>query len=265
MNAHSLEEARKAARNLYTEESERTRHGSHSRIPDPGAGSNHSSEQQAGYVIHNSDLENLRNDFPTLAKYSDDFLRSTPWESLIRGQAATLKIRELEKGHQVEDRLTLNQDSLHSTKTKIEPGEDNRIDMIHSSRFLPGMACSAAKMWLLARETIGPNGIPPISTYDMAAVGLAGYVQPKGWVEIANPGSPNMKLKLFNINNVAVGSGGGGKHYLWGIICVIWGRAKRNAERWGVQAGFESSKNSNELRPPMEFFGASTGRFHAYL
>ncbi len=232
MNAHSLEEARKAARNLYTEESERTRHCSHSRIPDPGAGSNHSSEQQAGYVIHNSDLENLRNDFPTLAKYSDDFLRSTPWESLIRGQAATLKIRELEKGHQVEDRLTLNQDSLHSTKTKIEPGEDNRIDMIHSSRFLPGMACSAAKMWLLARETIGPNGIPPISTYDMAAVGLAGYVQPKGWVEIANPGSPNMKLKLFNINNVAVGSGGGG-NITFGGSSVSFGEEQKEMQNVG--------------------------------
>lgn len=104
--------------------------------------------------------------------------------------------------------------------------------MIHSSRFLPGMACSAAKMWLLARETIGPNGIPPISTYDMAAVGLAGYVQPKGWVEIANPGSPNMILKLFNINNVAVGSGGGETLPLGDHLCHL-GKSKKKCRTLG--------------------------------
>jgi hypothetical protein len=71
------------------------------------------------------------------------------------------------------------------------------------------MACSAAKMWLMACDVIGPNGIPPISTYDMSAVGLAGYVQPKGWIEISNPGSPNMKLRLFNIKNVNSNKGGG--------------------------------------------------------
>ena len=125
MTSERLEEARMAARNLYQEESERTRHGSnHNNIPDPGASNLQTKEPQAGFIIHATDLENLRADFPTLAKYSDDFLRSTPWESLIRGQAATLKIRELEKGHQVEDKLTQNQDSLHSTKTKIEGGED---------------------------------------------------------------------------------------------------------------------------------------------
>ncbi len=47
------------------------------------------------------------------------------------------------------------------SKSKVEAREDNRLDILHAARFLPGMACSAAKMWLMARDVIGPNGIPP--------------------------------------------------------------------------------------------------------
>jgi hypothetical protein len=37
--------------------------------------------------------------------------------------------------------------------------------------------------------------------YDMAAVGLRGFVSPRGWVELANPVSTRLSLRLFNINN----------------------------------------------------------------
>jgi hypothetical protein len=35
----------------------------------------------------------------------------------------------------------------------------------------------------------------------MAAVGLGGFISPRGWVELANPASTKMSLRLFNINN----------------------------------------------------------------
>jgi hypothetical protein len=58
-------------------------------------------------------------------------------------------------------------------------------------------------MWLTAREVIGLNGHPPISTYDMQAVGLAGFVTARGWCELANPSSPKLSVRMFNINNCA--------------------------------------------------------------
>ncbi len=57
-------------------------------------------------------------------------------------------------------------------------------------------------MWLAAREIIGLTGYPPISTYDMGAVGLAGYVLAEGWVHITNPASPKLSVKMFNISNM---------------------------------------------------------------
>jgi hypothetical protein len=44
---------------------------------------------------------------------------------------------------------------------------------------------------------------PPVSCLDVAAVGIAGYITNRGWVEIQNPGSPHLSLSLFNIMNMS--------------------------------------------------------------
>lgn len=48
---------------------------------------------------------------------------------------------------------------------------------------------------------IGLTGAPPIGNYDMGAVGLGGFVSARGWVELANPSSTKISLKLFSLNN----------------------------------------------------------------
>jgi hypothetical protein len=88
---------------------------------------------------------------------------------------------------------------LHCTEVKA--GHDDRWTRIHDARFLAGAGCSATKLWLTAREHIGLNGHPPISTYDMQTVGLAGFVTARGWCQIANPSSPKLSVRMFNINN----------------------------------------------------------------
>ncbi len=35
----------------------------------------------------------------------------------------------------------------------------------------------------------------------MTAIGLGGFVTARGWLEIGNPASTKISLKLFNINN----------------------------------------------------------------
>jgi hypothetical protein len=184
------------ARNLVTEETIRTRAGFHQGAPfvcpDPG---------QSNTFASDADLRSLKDDYPSLCKYSDDFLRCTPLDTLLKLTSTKMKISEMEKNRAVEDKLTHNRTMLTKTKTTIQEGEDNRIDEIHPARFLPGAACSAGKMWLKAREVLGPDGTIPIATYDMGAIGLAGYVTSRGWLEIHNPASTNLTIRLFNINN----------------------------------------------------------------
>ena len=52
-----------------------------------------------------------------------------------------------------------------------------------------------------------PGGHNPVANYDMSAIGLGGFVTSRGWVELANPGSSKLALKMFNINNVGSRSG----------------------------------------------------------
>jgi hypothetical protein len=91
--------------------------------------------------------------------------------------------------------------ALSSTSTQVKAGQDNRWTVLHPARFLPGAACSAAKLWLAAREVIGLTGPPPLGNYDLAAVGLGGCVTSKGWLELHNPSSSKLSVKMFSINN----------------------------------------------------------------
>jgi hypothetical protein len=196
MDQDSILEVAEEARDLIAEETVRTRAGFHQgqrqSCPDPGK---NQSEVEEG------DLASLKEDYPSLCKYSDNFLRSTPLETLLKLTSTKMKIKEMEKNRAVEDKLTHNRAMLGATKTLVKEGIDNRIDDIHPARFLPGAAISAGKMWLKAREVLGPEGMVPIATYDMGAIGLAGYVTSRGWHEIHNPASTSLTIKLFNINN----------------------------------------------------------------
>jgi hypothetical protein len=151
------------------------------------------------YVVSNSDLATLRAKFPFLRDFSDEFIRANKPESLIKLETANVKLKEAERAKDADDRLAHNRANISTIC--VDMGIDDRTTHLHDGRFLPGANCSAAKLWLAARERTPLNGAPPLGNYDMAAVGLGGFVSPRGWVELANPASTKLSLKLFNINN----------------------------------------------------------------
>jgi len=148
-----------------------------------------------------SDLSSLRKRHPFLANYSDELLEKYPIETLIKLESTSIKLKNLEKARATEEKLAANRDSLMDTMYEIKAGEDNRITILHEARFLPGMGCSAAKMWEGGRKALGNKSQQPISTYDMKSIGLAGHVTPQGWLALHDPGTSNISLKMFSINN----------------------------------------------------------------
>lgn len=152
-------------------------------------------------VISDSDLASLRKRLPFLSDFSDEFIRSRPMESLLKIETTTLKIKQMEQGRDWDDRLAANKMSLEEASISIVAGLDNRWSILHPGRFLPGAACSANKLWLTARQHIGLNGSCPVGSYDMAAIGLGGYVTSRGWCELHNPSSSKLSLRMFSINN----------------------------------------------------------------
>jgi hypothetical protein len=147
------------------------------------------------------DLAVLKGRFPHLADFSDSFLMSRTTDELLRIESTSMKLRDAERSRDVEDRLHANKSALATKTAEVMAGVDNRWNILHAARFLGGAACSAQELWSQARAVIGINGHPPLSNYDMTAVGLGGFVTAKGWLELGNPASTKISLKLFNINN----------------------------------------------------------------
>ena len=129
---------------------------------------------QSGYkaTLNITQLASLRKRHAFLNEYSDEIITSTPIDTLLKLESTSIKLKNLEKAKDIDDKLTTNRDNLPDIDIKIEQGTDNRWDKLHSSRFLPGMGGSAVKTWLKAREVMGRGGHAPIATYDMGSVGL---------------------------------------------------------------------------------------------
>ena len=164
---------------------------------DPGSIYNKSQQKLSA-----RDLATLKQRFPRLKEFSDEFLNARSMEELLKIESTSIKLKEAERRGDVEDRLALNKQNLESSVFSVPGGLDNRWTVLHSARFLGGAACSTKKLWIGARDQIDVNGHSPVANYDMGSVGLGGFVTNKGWVELANPGSTKIALKLFSINNV---------------------------------------------------------------
>ena len=153
-------------------------------------------------ALSDQDVAALKEGFPFLADFSDDFIRHTPRGDLMKIQSTAHKMREAENGKDADDKLAHNKSSLPSKFTTVPAAKDNRWNQLHDGRFLGGAACSAGKLWLAARA-VKEGGHPAIGSYDMGAVGLAGHVSSRGWLELHNPQSCRISIKQFNINNCA--------------------------------------------------------------
>ena len=155
----------------------------------------------SSFTMSMDDIASLRKRHAFLADFSDNFIRNTAIGDLMKIETTAIKLKEVEKSKDAADRLALNKSALTSTIITVPEARDNRWNLLHPARFLGGAGCSATRLWLAARENLGLTGHPPLGNYDMGAVGLAGHVSAKGWVELHNLAGSKLSIKLFNINN----------------------------------------------------------------
>ena len=140
---------------------------------------------------------------PQLKDIPETLLRKIPLSAMFQLNNALAKEKKTMERLGVNTKLTHNAKKLSRTPTAVEKGVDNRKDILHPARFLGGASCALTEQWAAARRTIGEAGVPAIGNYDLDAVGCGGCVTPKGWMEIHNPASQELKLKLFHLPNVA--------------------------------------------------------------
>jgi hypothetical protein len=146
--------------------------------------------------IIDADIRALKQKFSFLSDYTDTFICHATPECLVKLESTNLKMKEAEKGQDVDERLAQNRMAASAHPKEIGPGLDDSCAILQKACFLPGAVCSTVKLWLATRQVLGLAGGDPLANYDM------------GWLELANPSSTKMSIKAFSINNCGIKASG---------------------------------------------------------
>ncbi len=90
-------------------------------------------------AITDSDLVALRAKFPFLKEFSDGFIRANKPDCIIRMETANMKLKEAERAKDADDRLAHNRSNIGVIS--VDMGLDDRTNVLHDGRFLPGANC----------------------------------------------------------------------------------------------------------------------------
>ena len=140
---------------------------------------------------------------PHLQNLPESMLKKLPLSAIFQLNTALAKEDKTKSKLSINSKLAHNAKKIAANPAQVKAGPDNRKDVLHPARFLGGASCSATDLWLEGRRVLGDKGVAPIGNYDLDSVGCGGCVTPRGWQEIHNPSSQELKLKLFYLPNVA--------------------------------------------------------------
>ena len=143
---------------------------------------------------------------PQLKDLPEEWIKKLPLSAMFQLNTALAKENKSAEKLGVNSKLAKNSKKLAKHPTIVERGPDNRKDVLHPARFLGGASCALSDQWAAARKVIGEQGVLPLGNYDLEAIGCGGCVTPKGWAELHNPASQELKLKWFHLPNVGSSS-----------------------------------------------------------
>ena len=164
-----------------------------SALADPGAADSDTEDD-------NLELWRL---LPQLKDIPETLLKKLPLSAMFQLNTALGKEKKTSERLGVNTKLSHNAKKLTRSPAAVDKGIDNRKDILHPARFLGGASCALTELWIAARRSIGEAGVLAIGNYDLDAVGCGGCVSPKAWLELHNPASQELKLKMFHMPNVA--------------------------------------------------------------
>ena len=140
---------------------------------------------------------------PQLKEVPEHILKKLPLSAMFQLNHALSKEKKNTDKLGTNSKLARNALKVSRNPATVEKGKDNRKDILHPARVLGGASCSLTDQWNEARRNIGEEGVVPLGNYDLDSVGCGGCVTPRGWTELHNPASQDLKLKWFHLPNVA--------------------------------------------------------------
>ena len=140
---------------------------------------------------------------PHLQGVPEATLKKLPLSAIFQLSNALAKSSKINDKLSISSKMALNAQNLLKTPLLVEGGVDNRRNKLHEGRFLGGACCALNDIWLRGREVVGAKGPLPVSCYDLDTVGCGGSVTARGWQELHDPSSQELRLKHFFLPNVA--------------------------------------------------------------
>ena len=86
--------------------------------------------------ISPEDLRVIRDKFPHLSDFSEEFLQSRTLEELLRIESTSLRSKDSERNRETEDKLAANKASMPTKFYDVPAGRDNRWSELHPAREL---------------------------------------------------------------------------------------------------------------------------------
>jgi len=175
-------------------------------IPDPDIGS-HSIPPSSQGATHpdstaTTEMMEIYRLLPALNEVPDDMLKNLPHSFVFGLHSALSKDSKSASKLSATARLSLNAKKIAANPTKLGNIEDDRKNKLHPGRFLGGAVCKLTDLWLAGKTVHGEKGPLALGSYDLDSVGCGGCVTAKGWEALHNPGSQELKLKMFHLPNV---------------------------------------------------------------
>jgi predicted DNA-binding protein len=172
-------------------------------VPDPAG----CAERSTVNDLPKSDADYIRRIVPELAHMSDAYLTQHSLDRLQKFVQQSKKALDDRKEKNIEQRLAQNLEHVIKNPVTINHS-DNRADVLHPARFLPGAAVPFEKLWTEARKHWGREPAVAVSEFDLLAIGLPGCIPAKAWEILHEPGSREISLKMFTVTNAARASDG---------------------------------------------------------
>ena len=137
---------------------------------------------------------------PQLRDLPEAILKKLLLSAMFQLNTALAKEKKSSEKLGVNAKLAKNAKKSSKNPATVVEGLDNRKDILHPA------SCGLGELWDSARKTIGDEGVLPLGNYDLDTIGCGGCVTPKGWAELHNPYSQDLKLKWFHLPNAASGN-----------------------------------------------------------
>jgi hypothetical protein len=158
--------------------------------------------------VSRSDADFVREIIPELKHMSDAYLTQHSIDRLQKYVHMLKKQSDDKKEKNIEARLAQNLEEAISRPVRLAAAEDNRCDLLHPARFLPGAAVTMERSWMEARKLWGREPKLAVCEFDLLAIGLPGCIPARAWEILHFPGSRELTLKMFTVANVARASDG---------------------------------------------------------